>query len=262
MNPSFREEAGHTIRLAIPLVIGQATNVAMVFVDTLFAGRLGAEELAAVAIGGTIWASANLLVLGTLLAVPAFVSQFDGAGERQRIGPFARQVAWVVLLMAALIFTVVRSVDPVLTAIGIPEEVRPLANGYLYAIAWGAPFYACFFLCRFVSEGVGRMRPAMILGFGGLALNIFADWGVHVRQVRGSGDGRTRLRLRNRPGAVRAVRRDGRVAAHRAPRTAISESSRVSIVLAWPMPRRFSGWACRSAWPSSSRAACSSARRC
>ena len=33
---------------ATPLVIGQATNVAMVFVDTLFAGRLSSEDLAAV----------------------------------------------------------------------------------------------------------------------------------------------------------------------------------------------------------------------
>ncbi len=176
MTPAFRTEAKLTIRLATPLVIGQATSVAMVFVDTLFAGRLGAEELAAVAIGATIWSTCNLLVLGTLLAVPAFVSQFDGAEERHRIGPFVRQVAWVVLLMAGLVIAVVRNTEPILAAIGIPETVRPLAGEYLRAISYGAPFYAGFFLLRFVSEGVGLMRPAMVLGLSGLALNAVADW--------------------------------------------------------------------------------------
>lgn len=180
MATSFRQEASATIRLAIPLVIGQATNVAMVFVDTLFAGRLSAEDLAAVAIGGTLWSSCNLLVLGTLLAVPAFVSQFDGAGERHRIAPFARQVAWVALFLALAVFVVIRSAGPLLAAIGIPEAVRPLATGYLDAISWGAPWYAGFFLLRFVSEGLGLMRPAMVLGLGGLALNVVLDWVLMV----------------------------------------------------------------------------------
>ncbi|MEM9302848.1 MAG: MATE family efflux transporter [Pseudomonadota bacterium] len=176
MTDRFRDEAVTTLKLAIPLVIGQATNVAMVFVDTLFAGRLSAEDLAAVAIGGTFWATSNLLVLGTLLAVPAFVSQFDGAGERQRIAPFARQAGWVALLLSLLVWSFIRNAELLLEPIGIPAEVRPLAGGYLDAISWGAPFYALFFLFRFVSEGIGSMRPAMVFGIGGLLLNIVADW--------------------------------------------------------------------------------------
>ena len=176
MTRSFRQEARQTIRLATPLVIGQLTNVAMVFVDTLFAGRLSPQDLAAVAIGGTVWSSLNLLVLGTLLAVPAFVSHYDGAGQRDQMGPFARQAMWVALAMSAVSFLVLRQAEPVLHWIGIEPEVVPLAGAYLDAISWGTPFYALFFLFRFLSEGLGLTRPAMYLGILGLLLNIPADY--------------------------------------------------------------------------------------
>ncbi|MDX1569150.1 MAG: MATE family efflux transporter [Xanthomonadales bacterium] len=172
----FRTEALATLRLAVPLVIGQATNVAMVFVDTVFAGRLSAPDLAAVAIGGTVWSTINLLVLGTLLAVPAFVANYDGAGERHRITAFVRQAAWVALAMSLCSFVALRHFEPVLALLGIEPEVVPLAGDYLRAISWGAPFYAAFFLFRFLSEGLGLTRPAMYFGILGLLLNIPADY--------------------------------------------------------------------------------------
>ena len=173
---NFAAEARATIRLAIPLILGQVANVAMVFVDTLFAGRLSALDLAAVAIGGTVWSSINFLVVGTLLAVPAFISQYDGAGQRQRMGVFVRQALWVGVALSGVVMAIARNAEPLLTWIGIEDDVVPLAGAYLDAISLGAPALAGFFLFRFVSEGLGLTRPGMYVGILGLLLNIPADY--------------------------------------------------------------------------------------
>ncbi|MCF6301007.1 MAG: MATE family efflux transporter, partial [Proteobacteria bacterium] len=54
---SIKRHISQTIKLSWPLVIGQITVVAMSFVDTVMAGRLGPVTLAAVAVGGSLWAT-------------------------------------------------------------------------------------------------------------------------------------------------------------------------------------------------------------
>jgi len=176
MHDQIKTEAIATSKLAIPLIIGQATNVAMVFVDTLMAGRLSALDLAAVAIGGTIWSSLTLFLIGVLLSVPSFVSQYDGAEQRDRISSFIRQTIWLAVSIALLIIVAVYQAHWIMSAVGIDTEVIPLASKYLRAVAWGAVPLAVFLVMRLLSDGLSLTRPTMILGLLGLLLNIPADY--------------------------------------------------------------------------------------
>lgn len=176
MKQAFKTEARHTLHLALPLMIGQASGVAMGFVDTLMAGRLSTVDLAAVAIGSTVWSSLSLFVIGTLLAIPPMVSHYDGAGEREKVGPFVRQATWVALLLAILVLLISRQLEPLLQLIGIEAEVVPQAGLYLDAISWGAPGLGGFLVLRFMSDGLGNSRPFMYIGLLGLLLNIPADY--------------------------------------------------------------------------------------
>ena len=62
-------EIRRTLHLAIPVIIGQTAVFSMNFVDTVMAGRLPEKEvaLAALGIGGAIWSSMLMFVLGTLM---------------------------------------------------------------------------------------------------------------------------------------------------------------------------------------------------
>lgn len=71
----LRREAGSLMRLAAPLIVGQVATLAMNFVDTVMAGRLSAEALAAVALGGAVWSSLFLFVIGTLSALSPWVDR-------------------------------------------------------------------------------------------------------------------------------------------------------------------------------------------
>ena len=55
--------------LALPLVLGQASSMAMNIVDTLLAGRHGPVTLAAVGVGSAIWSVVILVSIGVLMAV-------------------------------------------------------------------------------------------------------------------------------------------------------------------------------------------------
>lgn len=172
----FALEAREVVRLAIPLIVGQMTNVGMMFVDTKMAGALGPQTLGAVAIGGALWSGLYLLILGSLMIVPSYISQFDGAGTRRRMGAFMAQAYWAGFLVAIPCFILVRSMDAVMQAIGITPEVIPDALGYLDGISWGMWPMVIFLALRFFSEGISITRPTMYIGVIGLLINIPANY--------------------------------------------------------------------------------------
>ncbi len=170
--PPLGHEIRRTLILAGPLVVGQLTNFGMNFVDTVMAGRLGALDLGAIAVGSSIWAAGFLFVLGVLLAVSATVSQLDGARRRKQAGEFTRQALWLSLVLSLLLFLAVRGSGALMGWIGVDEEVASLSLRYLQAISWGAPALCALLVLRFFSEGTGYTRPTMYIGLLGIAVNI------------------------------------------------------------------------------------------
>ena len=92
-----RTELRSLLILATPIIIAQLAHTAMGFVDTVMAGQVSPRDLAAVALGNSIWVPVFLLMTGILLATTPKVAQRFGAGEQAAIGPLVRQALWLAL---------------------------------------------------------------------------------------------------------------------------------------------------------------------
>ena len=156
--------------LALPLVLGQASSMAMNIVDTVLAGRHGPVTLAAVGVGSAVWSVVILVSIGVLMAVPPTVAQLNGAGRRGEIGAVFRQALWLALALGLGLFFVVRGGALALAPMGITAEARPEAEAFLRAISWGAPALALYFCLRNLSEGIAWTKPTMVFGIAGLVL--------------------------------------------------------------------------------------------
>ncbi len=167
-------EIRRTLHLAIPVIIGQTAVFSMNFVDTVMAGRLPEKEvaLAALGIGGAIWSSMLMFVLGTLMVVQPSVAQLDGAQMKSEAASQTRQALWIALALGFPFWGVCYFSEPLMTAFGIDPVIVPEAVGYLRAMSWGAPGLSMVFLLRFFSEGTGNTKPTMFYGVAGALLNI------------------------------------------------------------------------------------------
>lgn len=74
------------ISLTTPILIGQLTQMSMGLVDAIMAGQVNATNMAAVAIGSSIWLPFILFALGCLIALTPTVSFLNGAMEHTSIG--------------------------------------------------------------------------------------------------------------------------------------------------------------------------------
>jgi MATE family multidrug resistance protein len=167
-------EIKRTLQLALPVIIGQMAVFSMNFVDTVMSGRLPERDvaLAALGIGGAVWSSMLMFVLGTLMVVQPSVAQLNGAQHRREAAAETRQALWIALALAVPFFLLCYFSEPLLMAFGISPEIVPTAAAYLRAMAWGAPGLCLVLLLRYFSEGTGHTRPTMIYGVAGALLNI------------------------------------------------------------------------------------------
>lgn len=192
--PEARVEAGELLRLAGPLIAAQLAGISANFVDTVMAGRLGPEGLGAVAVGASTWMTLTLTATGALSALSPTVAQLRGSGRRDEIALWTRQSAWIGLLIAAISWTLLRSIRPVLELIEVEPSLIPLIVGYLKAISWGMPGLCGYLVLRLMSEGLALTRPAMYFGLVGAGINIFGNyalmfghWGFPALGVIGCG---------------------------------------------------------------------------
>lgn len=174
----LRAEMRTTAALAAPLVLGHVATGLIGFVDNVLAGHHGTATLAAVTVGTALWWLPMLIPMGTLLAVPASVSQLDGAGRRDEIGPLFRQALWLAVVLGVVVFAFLSLVVHALAPMGIAAEIRPGATAFLHGIRWGAPALTLYFALRYLSEGLHWTLPTMLVGFGGLLVLVPLGYGL------------------------------------------------------------------------------------
>ena len=90
---AYLTEMKTQLTLAVPALLAQIAMISMGFVDMVMTGRVGAVDMAAVALAGSLWVPLVLFGQGLLLAVTPCVAQLRGAGSMrsgehmQGVGP-------------------------------------------------------------------------------------------------------------------------------------------------------------------------------
>lgn len=169
--PRRVHELRQTLRLAVPLVLGQLSAVGMNVIDAVLAGHMDAHTLGAVAVGTSVWAVSIVIAIGVMMALPPSVAQLHGAGETARIGPLFRQALWLAVMVGVLLTVFTWFGGPfIVSHIGIDPPLVADVNHFLRAVAFGAPALAVFFALRGLGEGIGLPRPTLYFSLFGLIL--------------------------------------------------------------------------------------------
>ena len=160
------------LALALPIIVSQVATTAMGFVDAVMAGRVGPRDLAAVALGNSIWVPVFLLMSGILLATTPKVAQRFGADTHSDIGPIVRQALWLAVMTGLCAAFLLIGAEPLLHVMNVAPDLIEPCMGYLHGIASGMPAVGLYCVLRNFSDGLGKTRPSMVLGLCALALNI------------------------------------------------------------------------------------------
>src|SRR5690606_31044385 len=168
-------ELGRLLALAGPIIVSQLGMVGMNTADTVMVGALGSDSLAAAGLGAAIHIFGIVLAMGGIMGMAPLVSQAFGAGERAQCREVMVQGVWLALLLAVPIMAMNWWGGELATLLGMEGVVRDLAGGYMRALTWGVPPFFIFMAGRQYLENMNVTRPAMVITFVALGLNIVAN---------------------------------------------------------------------------------------
>ena len=173
------------LRLSWPIAVSMVSYAAMTLVDTLFVGRLGADALAGVGLGGMAAFTLVGFMFGLLRGVKVLTAQGVGAGRRAETK--AHLTAGLALavgigVVMAGLGQVVAELMPLLTA---TPESGAHARVYLGIRIVGSPVVLVYVALREYRYGLGDSRSPMVAAVAGNLLNIGLDYQIGRASCRG-----------------------------------------------------------------------------
>ncbi|KGQ71133.1 multidrug transporter MatE [Chelonobacter oris] len=171
-NRQHRLEMRQLIRIAAPILVAQIAQSSMGMIDAIMAGRVSAADMAAISIGASIWFPLVLFGQGLLLALPPTIAYLNGSGQRKRIAHQVRQGIWIVVMITIPLFILIYNSRFIVDFMQMEPQLAAISSRYLQSMAFGIFAYLMMINFRGLNDGLAKTKPAMVIGFIGLLLNI------------------------------------------------------------------------------------------
>ena len=163
-----RFELKQLFHLMLPILVTQFAYAGFGLIDTIMAGHMSAEDLAAIAVGVGLWIPVMLLFSGIMIATTPLVAEANGARTPEKIPSIVRQSLWIALILGIIAMLILQATPLLLPLFGVPDSLLPKASLFLHAIAFGMPAVTMYSALRNYSEALGFPRPVTALSLGAL----------------------------------------------------------------------------------------------
>ena len=149
------------LKLATPIFIANLSIMGAGTIDTVMAGRLGAEHLAAVALASATAVMIFISLVGILQGLSPIAGHHYGARKYDKIGFELAQSMWLGVVLLVIGLALMLQTDFWVNFGGAHGEVARMAKDYLFYSALGLP--AAVFSRPFVATNAAVNRPKMTM---------------------------------------------------------------------------------------------------
>ena len=193
---AWSQELRAILVLSWPIVATNLAQIAMGTTDVIMLGRLGADTLAAGALGVNLYLVAMILGVGLINATTPLVASALGRG-----GPAVREVRrtvrqgfWAASAVALAFWAVLWRASGILAAMGQEPGLAGMASLYLHTLQWGLWPYLLYQVLRAFVCALLRPGACLVVALGAVLFNaaaneclIFGRLGLPAFGIAGSG---------------------------------------------------------------------------
>ncbi len=165
-----------TVKLALPISIGQLGHIMMGVVDSLMVGKLGPASLAAASLVNGIFFLIMVLGLGMTMAITPLVAIADGADKPDDVKSIFNNGFIVNLIYAFMLSGITFAVTYLLPFLNQPKDVTYLATSYLRIQVISIAPFMVFQIARQYLDGLSLVKPSMYIAVFVNFIHIFLNW--------------------------------------------------------------------------------------
>ncbi len=175
-NTGFIANARAVLVLGLPLVGSHVAQFALHVTDTIMLGWYSVTDLAAGALGATVFFVLFTLGSGYGQAVMPMVATAAASQNDTEVRRVTRMGMWLSLAYALVFLPLFVFAQPVLNALGQDPDVARLGGGYLSIVGFGlAPALLSMVLKSYLAAQ-GRTQVVLWATVGGVFVNIGINW--------------------------------------------------------------------------------------
>ncbi|MFT3702791.1 MAG: MATE family efflux transporter [Agriterribacter sp.] len=172
----LRTEAGKTIRLAIPIIIGELAQMALHIIDAAMVGAIDYKQLAASALVINTMNIPFVIGIGMTISVSQMVSMAHGRRDGQQVSHYFFNGFCLCAFTAVLISLGLLLSKNVLLHLGQDPEVARIALPFMQLMGISIVPMLLFMTLKQFTDGLEYTKTAMLLSLCGMPLNIFLNW--------------------------------------------------------------------------------------
>ncbi|MBK7106549.1 MAG: MATE family efflux transporter [Ignavibacteriae bacterium] len=165
-----------TIKLAVPVSIGQLGHIMLGVVDSFMVGRIGAEPLAAAALANGLFFLIMVLGIGMSHAITVLVAIAKGENNHKFCGIILRQSLILNVSFSIILTILVLIAANLIDYLNQEKIVADLTKSYLSILAISIFPFMIFQTFRQFVEGLSYTKPPMYIAIAANFINYFGNW--------------------------------------------------------------------------------------
>ncbi len=166
------------LQLAVPVMLTQLGIMTMHLVDLLLVGRVNAVAIGAVGVGSSLFTWFMIFGMGLVVGLDYFVSHSYGSGNIEGACRSFVQGVWISAGVGFVLTLALLGLSYRLEWAGINPELIPATGPYLRALTWSLPTVLFFTACRQFLQGMGIVRPGVIILVIANVINAVVAWAL------------------------------------------------------------------------------------
>ncbi|MEP7259454.1 MAG: MATE family efflux transporter, partial [Flavitalea sp.] len=172
----MRTEAYKTIRLALPIIIGEIAQMTLHIIDTAMVGTISYKQLAAASL---VLAATNIpfvFGIGMTISVSQMVSMAHGRRDSSQVSHYLYNGFILCSVTAVIISLALAFGTGLLFHLGQDAEVARLSVPFMKLLSISIIPMLLFMTLKQFTDGLEFTRTAMILSLASMPVNIFLNW--------------------------------------------------------------------------------------
>lgn len=174
---TYKKELSALAVLGLPMLMAQIAQVGTGFVDTIMAGRAGKEDLAAVALGSSLFVTIYITLMGVMIALNPMIAQAFGAKKIEELGELARQGLWFGLMLGVIgMLLMWLAIAPFQAWLDVSDKTMQITEQYLWFVGLAMPAAMIHRALHAYASSLNRPKVIMWVSWLCFFANIPLNW--------------------------------------------------------------------------------------
>ncbi|MFC0821124.1 MATE family efflux transporter [Moraxella marmotae] len=174
---TYKKELSALVQLGIPMLLAQIAQVGTSFIDTVMAGGAGKGDLAAVALGSSVFVTVYVTLMGVMTSLNPMIAQLHGSKNHAAVGEMGRQGIWYGLMIGIIgMLLMWFAITPFKLWLDISPSTFVIAEQYLWFIGLAMPAAMVHRALHAYASSLNQPKIIMWVSWLCFFINIPLNW--------------------------------------------------------------------------------------